>query len=285
MIELNFSGSSVAIGAMTRASSVLSTLSCVAMWSTASTKKIAPRTIRPRATTTCRLTTRSRGTLGSTRCAFAIEAMETERSEVLGVDVWIGLEVALDVPGIDPDQDDGHEPLQLDRLDRQERGADGQPVGDREVAHVMGQDAGVDLHHVAGGSSTSLVEDGDAGHEHGERREHERRPQDRADADLVRRRARREQDGDDRDHRLGQCRADRGEHGTHRALGQFELASEPFDAVREQLRAHQDDHECQTEDEQIHAQTVTAMALPTPIAMTARIASEITTMVTSPSEA
>src|SRR3954469_15188264 len=41
MIELNFSGSSVAIGAMTNARSVLSTLNCVAMCSTAFTKKTA----------------------------------------------------------------------------------------------------------------------------------------------------------------------------------------------------------------------------------------------------
>src|SRR3954452_6581732 len=42
MMELNFSGSSVAIGAMTRASSAGSIPSVDARWLTASTKKIAP---------------------------------------------------------------------------------------------------------------------------------------------------------------------------------------------------------------------------------------------------
>src|SRR6478609_8169601 len=69
MIELNFSGSSVAIGAMTSARSVLSTLNWVAIWSTAFTKKTAPRTMRPSAAATCRLTTRRRGTTGSARWA------------------------------------------------------------------------------------------------------------------------------------------------------------------------------------------------------------------------
>ncbi len=67
--ELNFSGSSVAIGAMTSASRVLSTPSEVARCPTASTKKTAPSTIRPRAKITWTLTTRSRGTAGSVRWA------------------------------------------------------------------------------------------------------------------------------------------------------------------------------------------------------------------------
>ncbi len=69
MTELNFSGSSVAIGAMTRASRALSTWSSVARCSTASTKKTAPRTISPSAASTWTLTTRSRGVAGSARCA------------------------------------------------------------------------------------------------------------------------------------------------------------------------------------------------------------------------
>ena len=77
-------------------------------------------------------------------------------------------------------------------------------------------------------------------------------PEDRADADLVRRLAGREQDGDDRDHRLGQRRADRRQDGSDRALGQLELAPEPLDAVGEQLGAEQDDHEGDDQDEDVH---------------------------------
>src|SRR3954451_6950714 len=61
MTELNFSGSSVAIGAMTSARRVWSTPSWVDRSSTAPTKKIAPSTISPTAAMTWRLTTRSRG--------------------------------------------------------------------------------------------------------------------------------------------------------------------------------------------------------------------------------
>ena len=244
MTELNFSGSSVAIGAMTRARSAGSTPSVVARCSTASTKKTAPTMISPRAARTCRLTTRRRG-------AARVVAMGAARSRrrkrsgarSVGVDVRVGLEVALDVPGVDPDQDDRHDPLQPDRLERQERRADGDRVGDREVAHVVGEDARVDAHDVAGRALAGRPQDGDAGHEHGQRREHERRAQDGPDADRVRRLAGREQDGDDRDHRLGQGRADRGQDRADRALGQLELAPEPFDAVGEQLGAEQDDDE------------------------------------------
>src|SRR6476620_8956823 len=69
MIELNFSGSSVAIGAMTRESSAGSTPNVDARWLTASTKKTAPMMIKVSAARTCRLTTRRRGTPGSSRWA------------------------------------------------------------------------------------------------------------------------------------------------------------------------------------------------------------------------
>ena len=78
----------------------------------------------------------------------------------------------------------------------------------------------------------------DARDEHRERREHERcargsapTPTRIADAPHG------EQDRDDRDHRLGECRADGGQDGADRALGQLELVTEPLDAVREQLGA------------------------------------------------
>ena len=82
--------------------------------------------------------------------------------------------------------------------------------------------------------------------------EHERRPEDRPDADLVRGLAGREQDRDDRDHRLRQRGPDRREHRADGPLGQFELPSEPLDAVGEQLGAEQDDDEGQDQDQDVH---------------------------------
>ena len=78
-----------------------------------------------------------------------IEAPEAQRRQILGVDVGIGLEVGLHVPRVDPDQHDRHDPLQPDRLERQERGTDRDRVGDHEVADVVAEDLGVDRHHVA----------------------------------------------------------------------------------------------------------------------------------------
>ena len=84
-------------------------------------------------------TTRSRGDRRVVAVGAAIEAVEAQRREVLGVDVGVGLEVALDVPGVDPEQDDGHDPLEPDRLERQERGADGERVGDRRSSGCRGR--------------------------------------------------------------------------------------------------------------------------------------------------
>ena len=67
--ELNFSGSSVAIGAITRASSSSLTPSVVASSSTAPTNSQAPPMMHASATMTWTLTIRRRGTSGSSRCA------------------------------------------------------------------------------------------------------------------------------------------------------------------------------------------------------------------------
>ena len=53
--------------------------------------------------------------------------------------------------------------------------------------------------------------------------------------------------------RLGEGRPDRRQHRSDRALGQSELAPEPFDAVGEQLRAEQDDDQRADQDEDVHA--------------------------------
>ena len=65
----------------------------------------------------------------------------------------------------------------------------------------------------------------------------------------------REQDRDDRDHRLRQRRPDRRQDRADGALGEVELAPEPLDAVGEQLGAEQDDDEREDEDDEVHAQT------------------------------
>ena len=59
----------------------------------------------------------------------------------------------------------------------------------------------------------------------------------------------REEDGDDRDEGLGQRRADGREHAADRALAELEGASEPLDAVGEQLGGDEDQGEG---GEQVH---------------------------------
>ena len=66
----------------------------------------------------------------------------------------------------------------------------------------------------------------------------------------------REQDRDDRDHRLGERGPDGRQDRPDGALGELQLAPDPLDAVGEQLGAHQDDHERQGEDDDIHGQAV-----------------------------
>ena len=83
MIELNFSGSSVAIGAMTSASSAGSTPSCVDRSDTAPTKNAAPTTIRPSAVMTWTLTIRRRGRVRVLAVRPAVEPMEAQRGEVV----------------------------------------------------------------------------------------------------------------------------------------------------------------------------------------------------------
>ena len=185
MIELNFSGSSVAIGAMTSARMAGSTLSCVARSVTASTKNAAPTMMKPSAVMTCTLTTRRRGTPGSVAMGRPVDPMEPQRRELRRMLGRLLLEVAADVPGVDRDQDCGHDPLEPDRVERQEGSPDRQGIGDPEVAHVVGEDARVDQHRVAARAPAGSPQDRDPGHEHGQRREHERGAQDRADPDLV----------------------------------------------------------------------------------------------------
>ena len=96
----------------------------------------------------------------------------------------------------------------------------------------------VDVHRVARRPPARHEEDRDTGHEHRERREHERRTEDGPDADLVRRVA----PAPNRIAMIGIIVSGRAvptaaSTEPDRAFGELELAPEPLDAVREQLRA------------------------------------------------
>ncbi len=165
-----------------------------------------------------------------------IHAMKPEGSEVGNIHVRIPLEVRFHVPRIDAEEQKGHHPLEPDRLQRQERGSDGDAVGDGEVAHVMREQTGVDLHRVTRRSPPGHDEDGHPGHEHGQGGQHERCPEDGPDADLLRGLAGREHDGDDRDHRRRKGCPDRRQDGADHAFREFQFSTEPLDAVGEQLK-------------------------------------------------
>ena len=94
-------------------------------------------------------------------------------------------------------------------------------------------------------------QDRDSDHHHRKRRQHERRAEDRADADLLARGVPRG-DRDDRQDRLGQRRTDGREHRADGALGQAEALPDPFDAVREQLCAGQDHEQRDNQQDPIH---------------------------------
>ena len=193
---------------------------------------------------------RRRGVCRVGAVSAGVEPMEAQRREVLEVDLGVRHEMAPHVPGVDRDQPDSHDPLQPHRLERQERRPDRDRIGNREVADVVQERGRVDPHVLAGRAPPAEGEDAHPRHEHRQRRQHERRPEDGPDADRVRGLAAAgEQDRDDRDHRLGQGGADGREHRTHRPLGKIELAPDPFDAVGEELGADQDDDQRDHEDQ------------------------------------
>jgi hypothetical protein len=180
-----------------------------------------------------------------------VHPAESEWGEIVRGIADFRLEVPADIPGVDPDQHGGRDPADPGRVLRQERGTDGDRVGDREIADVVAEDTGIDAHLATGGAPAPECQHRHAGDEHRERGEHERRSEDGPHADLVRRRARREDDRDDRDQRLGQGGPDRGQDRTHGSLGQIQRAPEPFDPVGEQLGPDEDDDERDEQDEQI----------------------------------
>ncbi len=93
---------------------------------------------------------------------------------------------------------------------------------------------------------------GEPAHEAGQRRQHEGRAQDSPDADLLAGVTAMDEDGDERDDRLGQSSAHGREHAAHGTLAQVELAAEPFDAVHEELAARKDHGEGDYQEEDRH---------------------------------
>jgi hypothetical protein len=120
--------------------------------------------------------------------------------------------------------------------DRRER------VHHQEIAQVLLDRSPVDVQVEAAGATPRGDEYRDRDHDHRERREHERRAQDRPDADLLAGLVA-GKDRDQRQQRLRQRRPDRREHRSDDAFGQPEALAHPLDAVREQLRRKQDHEE------------------------------------------
>ena len=106
---LNFSGSSVAMGAMIRASRVGSSPADFDTCSIAVDEdEGAERRSWPARRATCRLTTRSRGGLPGRAVGAPVDTLEAQRREVDRIDRRVRLEVRLDVPGVDAEHDDDH---------------------------------------------------------------------------------------------------------------------------------------------------------------------------------
>ncbi len=193
----------------------------------------------------------------------AIEAMEAQRGQVAAVaGLRLGREVGADVDAVEDEEDDrGGRPCP-GPLERREGDGDGQAVGHQEVAHVLADDDRLDVQALARPPPRPAGKDRAAGHEHGQGGEHERCAKDGPDADLMAGRGAAGQDGHQRDHRLRQGRADRGQDRADRALGQVELAADPLDAVREQLGAEEDDREGdEQEDGRLHGQRVSSATI------------------------
>ncbi len=90
----------------------------------------------------------------------------------------------------------------------------------------------------------------DAGNAERSGGEHERCAQNGADAYLIVGSAAAEQDGDERDQRLGHGRTDRGEDAADGPFVQAQVKAEPFDCVGEQLGGDQDDGEADDEEKE-----------------------------------
>src|SRR6184192_2263500 len=117
-----------------------------------------------------------------------------------------------------------------------------QRVHDEEEGQVALRVGGVDVERVALAAGAER-DRGHANEQHDEGHEHERRAEDRADADLVGVRAIGENDRDDRDERFGCRGAERGEDASGGTRADPQLDAEPLDPVRKDLGADEDEHE------------------------------------------
>ena len=127
--------------------------------------------------------------------------------------------MAADVPAIGPDQDDRRQPARRREICGQEGDHDREAVGQPEDPHVVAQDERIDGELRGPPAAPDPDDHGQAGHEHGQGREHERGAQDRPDPDRV---------------------------------GQSQEVAEPLDRVGEQLGSEQDDDKRAEQQEQGH---------------------------------
>ena len=181
MTELNFSGSSVAMGAIDQREQDLVDAEEWARCSTASTNTVAPRTMHARATSTWTTRSRRRGA-GVAAGRAPVEPMEPQRGEVAWRRPRRRPRSALDVAGVDAEEDGGREPLAARRASA--AGTRRRPRA-RSANTKNRMSCGEDAACRRASSSPRrrrrrTTRTADAGHEHRERREHERRAQDRA---------------------------------------------------------------------------------------------------------
>ena len=176
-------------------------------------------------------------------------AVEVQRLR-LAAEIALALHGLPDVVAVEHEQRGRQEPVE--QLHVQEAGAHGQRVGDHEVAQVAAHDGLVHRHLARAPAAQPEDDDRGAGDEHREAREHERRAQDGAHADLVGGRAAGEDDGDDGHERLGKRRADRGEDAADGAFAEVVAAPEPLDPVGEELSRDEDEAEREDEEEDGH---------------------------------
>ena len=156
----------------------------------------------------------------------------------------LGHEVGPDVDGVEAEEDDGRRRACPGPLEGHEGDGDGQTVGEQEVAHVLADDDRLDVQRgrpscrrrESSRTATPVTNMASVASMNGAPRMAPMPTSSLVSAPPA-------EDGHDRDHRLGQGRADGGQDGADRALGQVQLAAHPLDAVGEQLGADEDDGE------------------------------------------
>jgi hypothetical protein len=122
-----------------------------------------------------------------------------------------------------------------------------------EIAH---QRRTVDAARERLGSPVAVEQRCEGHDDHRDGREEQRRPEDRADRDVLAALGSPD-DRDDRDQRLRKRRRDRGEQAADRALSQPEPCCQPLDSVREEQRAREEDREARRqEDDRAHRRSL-----------------------------